>query len=82
MYVVRVSVLDPGFFRIRIELFFPESGFGSAENQDPIRKKPDPDPCKKRLKTVSTSRKFAYLILYLAPSFLVRFLQNLIKNII
>ena len=68
MYVVRVSVLDPGFFRIRIELFFPESGFGSAENQDPIRKKPDPDPCKKRLKTVSTSRKFAYLILYLGWS--------------
>ena len=31
-------------FRIRIELFFPESGSGSAENPDPIRKNPDPEP--------------------------------------
>ena len=68
-------------FRIRIELFFPESGSGSAENPDPIRKNPDPEPWKKIPKTVSKSRKLVYFIFSTLNTVLfVRFLQNSVVN--
>ena len=38
------GLLHPGFFPDPDRTFFPESGSGSAENPDLIRKNQDPDP--------------------------------------
>ena len=65
------------FIRIRIRLFFLSPDQDQSKNPDPIRKIQIRIP-KKRPKTARTSKK--NFIPYFSQSFLVRFLQNLIKE--
>ena len=50
---IQISKKDK-LLKTELRTFFLESGSGSAENPDQIRKNPDPDPWKKLHKTVST----------------------------
>ena len=75
------SVLDPGFFSGSGSNFFPESGSGSAQNPDPIRKILVRIHEKNVLKLEAHVEIFIYFIFStLKTVLLVRGLQNLIKE--